>query len=162
VARAIEHTLEFATTTAVCISLPRPKGLVAVFGPDARVGEPPASLRLRLLVDPPTGRVQKVDVSGRVAFRLPRGLACPVDAVGGEWVESTNRHLLVPLGSSVLTLARGAPPTITPALAAPAGHARLGSTGLVARLDGATITITGTAPSPVIRFEKVAIVHRPA
>jgi hypothetical protein len=156
---AYEYIVEFTTTRQIAIALPEPKGTVALFGTAVKPGRPPGRLRLRFIVEPKNGTLIRLDISGALRFRLPRSLVRPVVEHNHEWVDGEIKHVVVPLGRSMLTLSRGLRPRVSPPLAAPSVTVRLGATPLVAKLGFAHVDISGTAAKPRIRFKKIRLVY---
>jgi hypothetical protein len=154
-----EHIVEFTATKMIAISLPEPKGTIALFGKEVKKDEPPPRLRLRFIVEAKYGHLDRLEISGAVRFQLPHSLVRPVFERDGRWVAALKRHVVLPLGGSTLTLRRGARPKLSAPLAAPAVAVQLARTGLVVSLASAVVDIAGSPARPKLQFQKVRLVY---
>lgn len=154
-----EHIVEFTATTRVAIALPEPKGTIALFGKEVKKHEAPPRLRLRFIVEAKYGLLSRLDISGAIRFQLPHSLVRPVSERDGRWVNARNRHVVLPLGSSTLTLRPGVRPKLSAPLAAPALTVQLAQTGLVVSLTSAVVDVVGRPARPILQFQKVRLVY---
>ncbi len=154
-----EHIVEFTATTPIAIALPEPKGTIALFGKEIKKHESPPRLRLRFIVEPKYGHLDRLEVSGTISFQLPHSLIRPVFVREGHWVTARTRHVVLPLGRSTLTLRPGVRPKLSTPLAAPILTAQLTRTGLIVSLASAVVDIVGPPARPTLQFQKVRLVY---
>jgi hypothetical protein len=152
-----EYVMEFTTTLQIAIAIPRPQGMSILFGTPPKAGKPPDRLKLRLLLEPKYGRFQRLDISGDVRFRFPRGLIRPVVERNGRWVDASVSHIAASLGPSILRIDADGFPRVIGRIVLPNVTARIGRTDVVAKLKW--VDVAGTVTSPKLRFKDIQIVY---
>ena len=153
-----QYLLQFSATQEIVIDLPQPPGLAVLFGGPVKENQIPDRVQLRYVLDPKTGGLNVIEVTGAMRFRLPRGLVCPVKEFNGRWVDAQPRYVVVPLAPATLRWIPGKPMQVTRPLVAPDLLVRIGQTDLVARLGH--IEFSGTANRPTISFTRIRLVYQ--